>query len=290
MLLRAWQHPVTRSGRLGAYARYLAWRLSASMTPGPALIPFVNHTFLLAEPVTREARELCLLILRDLEAMAFVAHFLRNDEYFVDVGAGIGSFTVLAAAAATACVTAFEPHAERAALLRRNAALNGLGARVDARELVLAEVSGAAESFWSGDRHRPSPMRRRLSDIAAPSAVRLDEARLAGCPILARIDVGGDELSVLRGAHATLANPGLCALIIGSCHLSAWDPVRQSLVQAVLERHGFAPIDYDPFLRRVLRPENSRDSRIFLRVQKAGHVIRRLAQAPGVRVNKNLCL
>ena len=148
MLLRAWQHPVTRHGRFGAYARYLAWKISTSIVSGPVLIPFVNETLLLAEPLSRETRELSLLVLKDPEAMAFVAHFLRGDEYFVDVGASIGSYAVLAAATADACVTAFEPEPGRAALLRRNVALNGLGARIDCRELAVAEVPGELEAFW----------------------------------------------------------------------------------------------------------------------------------------------
>jgi len=107
MLMRAWRHPVTRSDRLGAYARYLSWKLHASVVSGPVLVPFVNETLLLAEPLSRETRELSLLVLKDPEAMAFVAHFLRGDEYFVDVGASIGSYAVLAAAteAVSSCVT-----------------------------------------------------------------------------------------------------------------------------------------------------------------------------------------
>lgn len=290
MLLRAWQHPVTRHGRFGAYARYLAWKISTSIVSGPVLIPFVNETLLLAEPLSRETRELSLLVLKDPEAMAFVAHFLRGGEYFVDVGASIGSYAVLAAATADACVTAFEPEPGRAALLRRNVALNGLGARIDCRELAVAEVPGRLEAFWSSTRRLPLPLRVATPKCAPVAVVRLDDVRLAGRPALARVDVGGDELAVLRGAHATLGCPSLCAVIVGADREHVLDDEQPELVRTILERHGFVPTDYDPWSRRLLRPERVRVPMIYVRLRQAEHIVRRLAQAAGIWVNASLCV
>lgn len=290
MLMRAWRHPVTRSDRLGAYARYLSWKLHASVVSGPVLVPFVNETLLLAEPLSRETRELSLLVLKDPEAMAFIAHFLRGDEHFVDVGASIGSYAVLAAATADACVTAFEPEPGRAALLRRNVALNGLGGRVDCRELAVAEVPGELKAFWSSTRRLPLPLRVATRECASAAVVRLDDARLAGHPVLARVDVGGDELAVLRGANATLGDPSLCAVIVGADPERALEDEQPELVRAVLERHGFVPADYDPWRRRLLRLERTRRTMIYVRQRRAEHIVRRLAEAAGIRVDANLCL
>jgi tRNA G37 N-methylase Trm5 len=48
--------------------------------------------------------------LGEFEEMAFVMHFLRSGELFVDVRANVGAFTVLAAGVAGAEVRAFEPN------------------------------------------------------------------------------------------------------------------------------------------------------------------------------------
>ena len=47
--------------------------------------------------------------LREFEDMAFLLHLLRPDDLFVDVGANIGSFTVLASGAVGARSLAIEP-------------------------------------------------------------------------------------------------------------------------------------------------------------------------------------
>ena len=291
MFLRAWRHPVTRGNRFGAMARYLSWKVSACMSPGPAVIPFVNDTFLLGEPDTHEARQLRLLTLIDFEAMAFVAHFLRPDEYLVDVGASIGSYAVLAAAASGAYVTAFEPAPARAALLRRNVALNELEGFIDPRECAIGENVGQRECAVEADCGITVPERRPPGQCISVNVTRLDEARLGGRPVLAKIDVAGGELAVLRGAHATLGWASLCAVIVGSDPRRPAGVAKPHLVQTVMERHGFIPVDYDPLRRCVTHVGiGLRRKTIYVRARQAEHVSRRLARASGLWVTEELCI
>lgn len=291
MFLRAWRHPVTRGNRLGAMARYLGWKVNACVSPGPAVIPFVNDTMLVAQPATLEACELRLLTLKDFEAMAFVAHLLRADDYFIDVGASIGSYAVLAAAASGAYVTAFEPAPARATLLRRNVMLNELQALIDTRECAIAEVQGQREFIVEGDSSVSVPARRPVGERVPVSVTRLDDARLAGRPVLAKIDVAGSELAVLRGAHATLAQSSLCAVIIGADRQRPEEAANLHLVESVMERHGFVAADYDPIRRRVMGVGDvARRKTIYLRAGQAEHVIRRLARATGFWVTDELCI
>lgn len=290
MFLRALRHPVTREHCLSALSRYAAWRLHACACPGPAVIPFVNDTLLLGAPFSREARELRLLVLRDFEVMGFVAHFLRGGEHFIDVGAGMGSYAVLAAAAGGAFVTAFEPSAARAGLLRRNVALNRLGALIDCRELAVAEASGQRETVRISDHSRAEPCRAASGPFACAGVARLDDVRLEANPVLARIDVSGDELAVLRGAHGMLSRPSLCGLIVGTDLGCPRTAARLHRVEALLERYGFVQIDYDPFGRRVLQPGARRRKSIYVRAWEIDHVARRLEGASGLWVNDALCI
>lgn len=287
MSLQAWRYPVTLRNGLGAYARYLICRLQDWTTAGPVLVPFVNDMLLLAERRTPEATALRLLVLTDFEAMTFIAHFLRREEYFVDVGAGIGSYTVLAAGSASACVTAFEPQPERLVLLRRNLALNEIAARADCRELALGDFS------WKPDvrrvRGRPPRQRDLVRASAAPVALaRLDDSRLAGSPVMARIDVGGGELAVLRGAHGMLGNPSLCALVLGSGARASADHLE--LARTILARHGFVAVSYDPHRRQMLPPKELGGASIYVRLRQVEHVVRRLAQAPRLWIRSDLCI
>ena len=61
--------------------------------------------------------------------MAFVLHLLRPGEHFVDVGANVGSYIVLAGVGQTR-VTAVEPIPATFAHLQHSVALNGMNDHV----------------------------------------------------------------------------------------------------------------------------------------------------------------
>jgi hypothetical protein len=67
--------------------------------------------------------------LQEFEEMAFMLHQLRPDDVFVDVGANVGAYTLLAGTAGARCV-AFEPVPATFRALRDNVRLNGLQTRV----------------------------------------------------------------------------------------------------------------------------------------------------------------
>ncbi|MGH9279488.1 MAG: FkbM family methyltransferase, partial [Acidimicrobiales bacterium] len=142
---------------------------------------------------------------------ALVQHLLRPGDVFVDGGAHIGVFTLLAAAAVgpTGRVIACEPVPENMALLEANVALNGFG-WVETHRVALGERRGQAEffSFEPGSAlgsYAPatSEGRHRLTVDVVP----LDE--VVGSPTsgvrLVKLDIEGAELLALRGAPALLA-------------------------------------------------------------------------------------
>ena len=74
--------------------------------------------------------------------MGFLLHLLRPNDLFLDVGANIGSYAILAASVRRARAIAFEPDPDTARVLRRNIAINRLSALADVREAALGGVQG----------------------------------------------------------------------------------------------------------------------------------------------------
>lgn len=152
---------------------------------------------------------------------------------------------MLAAGAVGARVHAFEPVPItfraletniRANRIEGRVALHRVGVGAEASELVMTSDGDTANRILRPGETSTNTVRvqvRRLDDLLAGDA-----------PTLAKIDVEGFECEVLAGAEATLANPAFRALII-----EVWK--RHDEVQAVLGRHGFVPVDYDPFTRAV---------------------------------------
>lgn len=129
---------------------------------------------------------------------------------FVDVGANIGFFTLLAAARVgpKGRVRAFEARADNVALLRRSLAENGF-ANVDVHECAVSDRAGRLAFFASGTWYSNG---RIVGDDEAGSeqlprvpAVTLDEA-LADAPRIdvVKMDIEGAEAKALAGMRALL--------------------------------------------------------------------------------------
>ncbi|CAM5302451.1 FkbM family methyltransferase [Thauera mechernichensis] len=290
MLLRVWRHPVNRADLPGAMARMFAHWVTCRLAVGaiPLPLPFANDTWLFCERRSREAAGLRLLVLKDFAAMSFVAHYLRPAEHFVDVGAGVGSYTVLAAAVTAARVTAFEPAEAAAAALMRNVAFNELAGLVKCRRIGVSDASG--RGYFppaAGGRLRADPCAEGEGVVRLQ---RLDEALGDDVAQVLKVDVCGDELEVLRGAQLTLQRPGLDAVIVGTGRGCRGLAPRWHRVCALLERHGFEPADYDPFERRLLRPAGLSDKGLFVRGRRADAIMRRVERAEGFWPTEDLCV
>lgn len=289
MLLRAWRHPVSRADIVGAVARHVADAVLSRVVSGPVVFPFANGTWLFFDRRGPEAVELRLLVLKDFEVMSFVAHFLRPGDHFTDVGAGIGSYAVLAAGVGGAHVTAFEPSGGMIAALHRNVGLNALQGSIDCLAVALGDVAGPGR-FVS----EPGPAPRIVIDPCAEQThvvpvCRLDDLISANKrPRLLKIAAWGDELGVLRGACATLEGPGVEAVIVATEKLPWGAYTRWHRVCALLEKHGFVPAGYDPFRRRLLRAGALGRKCLFVREPSVAAIIRRLESAPRFWVGSTL--
>src|SRR5690606_34268091 len=80
--------------------------------------------------------------LHEFSEMAFLLHLLRKGDWFADVGANVGSYSVLAAGVCGAHVVAFEPDPGAFADLSANIEVNALAGKVDARQLAVGAAAG----------------------------------------------------------------------------------------------------------------------------------------------------
>lgn len=104
-----WNHPLNAGGRLQALGRVVRWQLASRLMEGPIAIPFVEGTSLFAMRGMTGATGNWYCGLHEVRDMAFVLHLLRSGDHFLDVGANVGSYAILACGAAGARVTAVEP-------------------------------------------------------------------------------------------------------------------------------------------------------------------------------------
>jgi hypothetical protein len=112
-------HPLTRRRRLSAAARVLRWQIESRICD-EVTIDWIGGTRLAARRGMTGATGNIYAGLHEFPDMAFVLHFLRPCDVFADVGANVGSYTILASGVVRCHTVAFEPDPLTAAALERN--------------------------------------------------------------------------------------------------------------------------------------------------------------------------
>ena len=140
----------------------------------------------------------------------WIASALRPGDVFVDIGANIGYFSLLASRIVGdhGTVIAYEALPSVANQLDRNVALNR-AMNVEVRRQAVSDSTGTIEIFRG-----PVENSGESSTVAGPGfasegavdCARLDDSITPGTSVAGiKIDVEGDELRVLRGAPQVLA-------------------------------------------------------------------------------------
>ncbi len=246
-----WNHPLARRNRRAAFGRFLRWQVGSRLVGGPVAHPFVGATRLLVAPGMRGATGNVYAGLHEFADMGFVLHALRPGDLFVDVGANVGSYTVLAAAAG-ARVVALEPLPATYAHLTANVRLNGFERRVQAVNAGAGRAD--APLRFSADL---DAMNHVLPPGAAPdAAVDVPSYRLDGLlggdrPLIVKVDVEGWEAEVVAGAEETLGGTDPRAVLVELAGLGARYGFDDGAVRRTLAGLGYVPAGYDPFTRRL---------------------------------------
>jgi FkbM family methyltransferase len=206
----------------------------------------------------------------EMSERSFLKDFLRPGDIFVDVGANIGLFTVIAAryVGARGHVYAFEPCDETHRRLLENVGLNGL-TNVSCFQAALSNHRERLDMTVSLDgfdlcNSIAQPVLGRLFASESVDCISWDEFAgehgLAGRVSMMKIDVEGWEANVIDGAIKTLSRedaPILQVEFNDPAALPAGSSGRK--LYGALESLGYKLFIYDA-RNRTLIPESPRDN------------------------------
>ncbi|MCT0200804.1 FkbM family methyltransferase [Synechococcus sp. CS-1325] len=282
-LFHYWQrHPLASKDMQGTVSRFLRWQISTRMLRMPVVFSWVGETVLVIEKGMTGATMNVYCGLHEAIDMAFVLHFLRPGDVFFDIGANVGTYTILASGVIQAYTIALEPIPATFARLERNLRLNDLYSRVDARCLAVGAEAGSLRFTSSRDTtNKAVSLLTAATDeptLEVPVAVVDELLSHHSPPILWKVDVEGFEPEVLRGATSALRNPELKAVL-----LEADTPS----LQRTMHDAGFSRFNYDLF-DRSLEPASAnsmpQESHNQLWIRDLAFVQDRCSTAPRVRI------
>jgi FkbM family methyltransferase len=197
----------------------------------------------------------------------FVVNVILNEEYtpspltiaetdtVVDIGANIGTFSLLAARAANrGRVLAFEPNPENYELFQENVRRNQL-TNIVAKRIAVSGRTGHVQMFWAPEGGFHTMVLDRIADRARPEVVEawslktiFDEFRIGGCHFL-KLDCEGAEYEILYALPPEyFRRIGRIALEYHGADDARTRREQSDALVAFLETHGFRIDAYEEFV------------------------------------------
>lgn len=133
-----YHHPLNARFKINALLNFLKWQLGTAILNKEVIIPWVDDCSFIASKGDRGLTGNIYSGLMELEEMLFLLHVLPTNWQFIDVGANLGAFTLLASKVIGANSVAFEPVPNTVKLFRKQISLNCLSNKVT---IFIAAVS-----------------------------------------------------------------------------------------------------------------------------------------------------
>lgn len=246
-------HPFNRRHKARALAAFLGWQLRARLGSGEVVREWVDGARIILRRGETGITGNLYCGLHEFSDMAYVLHVAGPEDLFVDIGANVGSYAVLACAARGARGICVEPVPSTFARLAGNLRINNLAEQVEALNIGLADKDG--ELLFTGGHntmnHVLAPGENDPGALRVP--VRTLDAVLAGrAPTFMKIDVEGFETPVLHGAIAALRQGALHSVIMELNGMGARYGYDESAILALMRDCGFATYTYEPYSRQLV--------------------------------------
>ena len=174
----------------------------------------------------------------------FLLHHLKQNDLFVDVGANVGHYTLLAAGVCNAEVIAFEPIPSTFSKLKKNLDLNNLSQKVTVYNIGIGEEDSIL-NFTKHNDVMNSVALNHETDVVKVQVKKLDDILIDNIPTLLKIDVEGYEYFVLKGSTNLLKSEKLKYIIIElNSSTLKFGHTNQEIYEFLLS-FNFIPIQYD---------------------------------------------
>lgn len=279
------KHPIGKRKKLKSVSNLLRWQLAQKILKKPVLMPFIENSQFLVNKGMTGATGNIYSGLHEFEEMAFLLHLLREEDVFFDIGANVGSYTLLSSKVVGATTHSFEPSPSTFGHLENNIFLN----RIQSKAFAFNEGIGGEKGSMKFSVNQDTINHIVLNEIEESIEVQINtldqhtaEHKLV--PNLIKVDVEGFETEVIRGADSLLRNNDFKAMIIelnGSGGRYGFD--EDAIHRKVLELE-FKAYHYQPFERKLM----ARDERSFhgntIYIKDLDFVNQRLATARNFEV------
>lgn len=242
-------HPLNKDNKFYSILKFLKWQIVYRIFNTKFIFEWVDNTkFILLKNETGMSGNLyCGLM--EYEDMLFIIHLLDENDNFFDIGANVGSYTLLASGVKRCRTVCFEPIPSTFQRLIDNVNLNRINHLVDLRNNGVGNKNEVLSFSNNLNTTNKVTLDSNSDDSTEVNVITLDDNFIPNEKTIVKIDVEGYEFFILKGGVKFFSNPNVIAIIIelnGSGKL--YDIDDDDINQFILN-FGFKPIRYNPFNR-----------------------------------------
>jgi FkbM family methyltransferase len=276
-------HPITNQHKLKSVFNYFKWQLLIRLVELDFVYKFVDSTYLILSKGLKGATGNLYVGLHEFEFMGFTLHFIREDDLFCDIGANIGTYTLLASGVCDAKSISIEPIKKTFNRLNKNILFNELSDKVELINIGLGSEKGKINFTNNTDTmNRVATISDNIEITECVEVNTLNNVCYSRKPNLIKLDVEGYELNVLKGSNSVLSSSELMAIIIELNENNDSFGYSSKEIDSYLNEYGFYRYRYDPLLRKLEEEVELSDiagNRIYLKVNKIDNIVTRLQTA-----------
>ena len=246
-------HPLNSKHQFKAIFSFFKWQLAMRLIKRRVIIPWVDDASFVVGLGETGLTGNIYAGLMEYEDMAFLLHALRSDEIFVDVGANVGAYTILASKVVKSHSVAFEPLPSTAQRLRDQVRINEIESFVDMRSIGIGNKQEILSFTNNQDTTNKVCLEIASENITRISVSTLDFELTDTNQYFIKIDVEGFEHNVIEGATRVLSSGNISALIIELNGSGEYFGHSNHGIHEKLLKFGYFPVAYEPKTRNIIQ-------------------------------------
>lgn len=261
-------HELVKAKKFKTFMRFFSWQIKSRIFRRDFVHNWISESKFYVNNGETGLTQNIYVGLAEFEDMCFLLHCLQEGEYFFDIGANSGSYSILGGAVSRAKIVAVEPVLKSYQRLLRNLKLNMLEENSIALNIGLGSEIGFLTMTSELDTTNQIIIGESNLVTTQIKISTLDEISKNNSPTLIKIDVEGWETEVLRGGLKTLQNPKLLALILELNESGLRYGFSDDEIIKTLQRFEFEPYSYDPLtrsLKKIAGKNPKKGNTIFVR-------------------------
>lgn len=246
-------HPLNQKNKLFALYKFINWQFFNLKVRHTIIHNYIENSKIIVQKGMVGATGNYYCGLDEFTDMAFLLHFLRNEDSFFDIGANIGSYTILASSCVGCNSVTIEPVPLTYSTLLENIEINHIENKVIALNIGLGNENGTIK-FTSDLDSTNHVATQDDKSVIQVKFNRLDDiAIIKDQTVLVKIDVEGYEFEVLKGGSNFFSKPNVKAIIIEMNGSGIRYGVSDYDIHQQLTEFGYSPYTYKPFKRELIK-------------------------------------